>query len=134
MDSDLLLTFIYLENKILGHLRTSGMPSFNINVLSEPSPRVPIMHPCNKSMKDAPKEAHDFIKGRSTCIVAFDGLGDLTMAHGHKTSCVLKMGFFNERIDERLAKCFPCWHSLTPCLAHSSQFVAPWLTCTSSLH
>ena len=55
-------------------------------------------------MKDAPQELHDFIKGRSTCIVAGDGLGDLTMAHGHKTSCVLKMGFLNERIDERLAK------------------------------
>ena len=44
------------------------------------------------------------MKGRSTCIVAGDGLGDLTMAHGHEISCVLKMGFFNERIDERLAK------------------------------
>jgi len=64
----------------------------------------PIMHPFNKSMKDAPQELHDFIKGRSTCILAGDGLGDLTMAHGLETSCVLTMGFLNERIDERLAK------------------------------
>ena len=55
-------------------------------------------------MKDAPQELHDFIKGRSTCIMAGDGLGDLTVAHGHETSCVLKMGFLNDRIDDRLAE------------------------------
>jgi len=59
----------------------------------------PVMHPFNKSLTDAPQDLHDFIKGRGTCILAGDGLGDLTMAVGHPATRVLKLGFLNERID-----------------------------------
>jgi 5'-nucleotidase len=64
----------------------------------------PVLHPFNKSMQDAPKELLDFIGGREFCVLAGDGLGDLTMAQGSGATEVLKLGFLNERIDERLAK------------------------------
>jgi 5'-nucleotidase len=64
----------------------------------------PILHPFNKSMKDAPAQLHEFIAGRNNAIIMGDGLGDLTMADGTQAKEVLKFGFLNERIDERLTR------------------------------
>jgi len=64
----------------------------------------PILHPFNKSMKDAPAHMLEFISGRNNAIIMGDGLGDLTMADGTEAKEVLKFGFLNERIDERLTK------------------------------
>jgi len=64
----------------------------------------PIIHPFNKSLQDAPQELHDFVGKRPFSILAGDGLGDLTMTIGSSAVEVLKVGFLNERIDERLTK------------------------------
>jgi len=64
----------------------------------------PILHPFNKSLQHAPEKLRESIKGRNVAVLAGDGLGDLTMANGVETSEVLKIGFLNERIDERLTK------------------------------
>merc|ERR1712032_272797 len=62
----------------------------------------PIIQPFNKSLQDAPSEMRDFIHGRDMAVIAGDGMGDLTMARGHATTEILKFGFLNEHIDERL--------------------------------
>lgn len=64
----------------------------------------PILHPFNKSLCDATADLCEFIRGRHVGILAGDGLSNLTMAIGHETTEVLKLGFLNERMDERLAK------------------------------
>jgi len=64
----------------------------------------PLIHMYNKSLQDAPTEIRDMIKGRSVGMLCGDGLGDLTMAHGHQTTDVLKFGFLNEKVEERLPK------------------------------
>lgn len=62
----------------------------------------PLIHMYNKSLQDAPPALKEMIKGRSVGILAGDGLGDLTMAHGHDTTDVLKFGFLNEKVEDRL--------------------------------
>jgi len=64
----------------------------------------PILHPFCKSLKDAPGDIKELIGGRHVAVLAGDSMGDLTMADGVETSEVLKVGFLNERVDERLAK------------------------------
>jgi len=64
----------------------------------------PILHPYCKSLKDAPGDIHELIKGRHVAVLAGDSTGDLTMADGVETSEILKVGFLNERVDERLGK------------------------------
>jgi 5'-nucleotidase len=62
----------------------------------------PLIHMFNKSLQDAPTSLKHMIAGRHVGLLCGDGLGDLTMADGHDTTTVLRVGFLNEKIDERL--------------------------------
>lgn len=62
----------------------------------------PLIHMFNKGMQDAPQDVKDLIHGRHVSVLCGDGLGDLTMADGHQTTTVLKVGFLNEKIEERM--------------------------------
>lgn len=62
----------------------------------------PLIHMFNKSLQDAPEDVKDLIEGRHVGVLVGDGLGDLTMADGHQTTTVIKVGFLNEKIEERL--------------------------------
>lgn len=64
----------------------------------------PLIHMYNKSLQDAPPELKEMIEGRHVGILCGDGLGDLTMAHGHDTTDVLKFGFLNEKVEDRMPK------------------------------
>jgi len=64
----------------------------------------PLIHMYNKTLQDAPADLKKMIEGRNVCILCGDGLGDLTMAHGHETTDVLKFGFLNEKIHDRMPK------------------------------
>mmetsp|Transcript_115619 Transcript_115619/g.200739 ORF Transcript_115619/g.200739 Transcript_115619/m.200739 type:complete len:715 (-) Transcript_115619:123-2267(-) len=64
----------------------------------------PLIHMYNKSLQDAPVDLRNLIKGRHVGILCGDGTNDLSMAHGHETSEVLKVGFLNEKAEERLPK------------------------------
>jgi len=64
----------------------------------------PLIHMFNKSLQDAPLDLRQMLKGRDIGILCGDGLGDLTMAHGVETTDVLKFGFLNDKIQERLPK------------------------------
>jgi len=64
----------------------------------------PLIHMYNKSLQDAPDDLKKMIEGRKVGILCGDGLGDLTMAHGHESTEVLKFGFLNEKIDDRMPK------------------------------
>jgi 5'-nucleotidase len=64
----------------------------------------PLIHMYNKSLQDAPDGIKAMIKGRKSGILCGDGLGDLTMADGSEATTILKYGFLNERIEERLPK------------------------------
>jgi len=64
----------------------------------------PIIHPFNKSLRDAPADLRQLIAGRDRVLLCGDGLGDLAMDQGHSTSTVLRVGFLNERVDARVAQ------------------------------
>mmetsp|Transcript_34491 Transcript_34491/g.78726 ORF Transcript_34491/g.78726 Transcript_34491/m.78726 type:complete len:883 (+) Transcript_34491:54-2702(+) len=64
----------------------------------------PLIHMYNKSLQDAPPDVLLLLEGRDKVILCGDGTGDLTMANGLQTSDVLKIGFLNEKISERLPK------------------------------
>lgn len=64
----------------------------------------PPIHMFNKSLQDAPQHVEDLIQGRHVGVLCGDGLGDLTMADGHQTTTVLKVGFLNEKIEDRLVQ------------------------------
>lgn len=91
---------------------TTGTPWPNVHVLSNTllwdeagsfaAFSEPLIHMFNKSLEDAPDEIHDMLEGRHTGVLCGDGPGDLTMADGHDLDCVLKFGFLNERVEERL--------------------------------
>lgn len=93
---------------------TSGEPWPNVRVLSntmlwdEDGNFVefsePLIHMYNKSLQDAPADLKEMIKGRHIGLLCGDGLGDLTMAHGHDATDVLKFGFLNEKIEDRMPK------------------------------
>lgn len=93
---------------------TTGEPWPNVRVLSNTLQwdengnhtgfSDPLIHMYNKSLQDAPAGLRSLIKGRHIGILCGDGTGDLTMAHGHETSEVLKVGFLNEKAEERLPK------------------------------
>lgn len=68
----------------------------------------PVVHMFNKSLQDAPADVKALIGGRHVGVLCGDGLGDLTMAQGHPITTILKIGFLNERIEERLEQyCLP---------------------------
>jgi len=64
----------------------------------------PLIHMFNKSLEDAPADVRQMLDGRDIGILCGDGLGDLTMANGVESIDILKFGFLNEKIDERLPK------------------------------
>lgn len=62
----------------------------------------PNMNMFTKDLRSAPQRLQELIKGRHSCILCGDTLGDLTMATGHSTTSLLKVGFLNDKIDERI--------------------------------
>jgi len=64
----------------------------------------PLIHMYNKSLQDAPAELRQMVSGRHVGLLTGDGTGDLTMAHGHDATEVLKFGFLNEKVEERMPK------------------------------
>lgn len=64
----------------------------------------PLIHMFNKSLQDAPSDVRQMLKGRDIGILCGDGVGDLTMAHGVEATDVLKFGFLNEKVCDRLPK------------------------------
>lgn len=68
----------------------------------------PLIHMYNKSLQDAPSEIRRMIDGRHVGILTGDGIGDLTMAHGHNATEVLKFGFLNEKVEDRMPKYIGC--------------------------
>jgi len=64
----------------------------------------PLIHMYNKSLQDAPADVLLLLKGRDKVILCGDGTGDLTMVSGLEASDVLKIGFLNEKISDRLPK------------------------------
>jgi len=64
----------------------------------------PLIHMFNKSLQDAPVDVRQMLDGRDIGILCGDGLGDLTMAHGVESTDILKFGFLNEKVQDRLPK------------------------------
>merc|ERR1719210_2928596 len=62
----------------------------------------PLIHMYNKSLQDAPAPLKDMIKNRHVGVLCGDSIGDLTMTSGHETTMVMKFGFLNEKVEERL--------------------------------
>lgn len=62
----------------------------------------PHLHMFNKDLRAAPPRLQKLIEGRHSGILCGDTLGDLTMATGHSTTSLLKVGFLNDKIDERI--------------------------------
>jgi len=62
----------------------------------------PQLHMFNKDLRSAPQRLQQLIQGRHSGILCGDTLGDLTMATGHSTTSLMKVGFLNDKIDERL--------------------------------
>jgi len=60
----------------------------------------PHLHMFNKDLRSAPQKLRELIEGRHVGILCGDTIGDLTMATGHSTSTLLKVGFLNDRVDE----------------------------------
>merc|ERR1712070_1071585 len=93
---------------------TKGSPWPNVRVLSNTMIfdadgnfsefSEPLVHMYNKSLQDAPDDIRQILAGRDVGVLCGDSLGDLTMAHGHTTTDLLKFGFLNENVDERMGK------------------------------
>lgn len=64
----------------------------------------PLIHMFNKGLVDAPSDIKEMLRGRRHGVLCGDGLGDLTMAAGHDVDNLLKFGFLNEKIPERLGQ------------------------------
>lgn len=62
----------------------------------------PLIHMFNKGLIDAPADVKRLLQGRCHGVLCGDSLGDLTMASGHNVETLLKFGFLNEKIEERL--------------------------------
>merc|ERR1711991_755191 len=62
----------------------------------------PHLHMFNKDLRCAPQKLKEMIEGRHVGILCGDSLGDLTMTIGHTTSTLLKVGFLNDKVDERV--------------------------------
>jgi len=64
----------------------------------------PLIHMYNKSLQDAPDTIKTMLEGRKVGLLSGDSTGDLTMAHGIDSTDVLRVGFLNEKVEERLPK------------------------------
>lgn len=62
----------------------------------------PLIHMYNKSLQDAPGDLRKLIEGRHVGILCGDAVNDVHMAQGHETSELLKVGFLNEKAEQRL--------------------------------
>merc|ERR1719198_2744228 len=62
----------------------------------------PHLHMFNKDLRSAPPKLKELLEGRHVGILCGDTLGDLTMATGHTTTTLLKVGFLNDKVDERV--------------------------------
>mmetsp|Transcript_50406 Transcript_50406/g.155913 ORF Transcript_50406/g.155913 Transcript_50406/m.155913 type:complete len:292 (+) Transcript_50406:136-1011(+) len=63
----------------------------------------PLLHMFNKTAKFMPDAGRELVKGRGHCLLLGDSVGDLTMADSLEVE-TLKVGFLNEKVDERLAQ------------------------------
>jgi 5'-nucleotidase len=107
-----------IRQRISKPLGTSGEAWPNVRVLSNTLQwdergnfagfSEPLIHMYNKSLQDAPAEIRQLLDGRHVGILTGDGTGDLTMAHGHDATDILKFGFLNEKVEERLPKYTGC--------------------------
>merc|ERR1712183_937452 len=67
-----------------------------------------LLHMFNKNMSAVPAEFRPLLEGKSSCMLLGDGMGDLTMANGLDAE-VLKIGFLNEKVDEKLDMFRQAW-------------------------
>merc|ERR1712190_432874 len=63
----------------------------------------PLMHMFNKTAAFLPDDARRLVQECSHCLLLGDSVGDVTMADGLSVE-MLKIGFLNEKVDERLAQ------------------------------
>lgn len=67
------------------------------------SVRKPIIHSMNKdetSIKKYP--AYNLIKDRRNVLLLGDKIGDIGMVNGFDYGCLIKIGFLNDKVEERL--------------------------------
>ncbi len=112
-------------NLIHFYLKKQGIGEENLRVISNNlifENRVmvgytkPLIHTFNKDerhLKDP--RYHDLIEGRNNVILLGDSLGDLTMAQGVKHNCLLKIGFLNSKVEERIEKYKSCFDVVITC-------------------
>mmetsp|Transcript_30034 Transcript_30034/g.69979 ORF Transcript_30034/g.69979 Transcript_30034/m.69979 type:complete len:879 (-) Transcript_30034:22-2658(-) len=103
-----------VEQKIWPYTGQDRSPWLNMRVLSnnlqwDPAGNhtgfsEPLIHMYNKSLDDAPPDVQLLLKGRDKVLLCGDGTGDLSIANGLASTDVLKVGFLNEKISERLPK------------------------------
>eukprot|EP00756_Hemistasia_phaeocysticola_P051888 Hpha_TRINITY_DN27061_c0_g1::TRINITY_DN27061_c0_g1_i1::g.33230::m.33230/K01081/E3.1.3.5; 5'-nucleotidase len=62
----------------------------------------PLLHMYNKSLDNATDEVQEQIKACDCCLLLGDGIGDAEMGHGHDWDTVLRVGFLNEKVEERV--------------------------------
>jgi cytosolic 5'-nucleotidase 3 len=63
----------------------------------------PLIHSFNKDERHVKSENYGLqMEGRKNVLLIGDSIGDLTMAEGMKHDCILKIGFLNAKVEERL--------------------------------
>ena len=62
----------------------------------------PLLHMFNKNIAVIPEPMQSLIPQATCGLLLGDGVGDLTMAEGAVIGCLLKIGWLNEKVDERL--------------------------------
>lgn len=69
----------------------------------------PLLHMFNKTAAFFPEATSQLVSGYECCLLLGDGIGDVTMAEGLAVQ-ELKVGFLNEKVDERLPKYLESFH------------------------
>ena len=61
----------------------------------------PLLHMFNKNVAVLPEDVRERVNSCDCGLLLGDGVGDLTMAQGADLPCLLKIGFLNEKVEER---------------------------------
>jgi len=72
----------------------------------------PLMHMFNKTAAFFDANVRKLIEGCKMCMLLGDGVGDATMADGLDNVECLKIGFLNEKVEERMAAYKQVFHEL----------------------
>jgi len=64
----------------------------------------PLLHMFNKTAEFVPEDAQPLLESKQHCLILGDSVGDLTMADGIDKPDKLKVGFLNEKVEERMSQ------------------------------